>query len=95
MKLFIENIYSNEYEDSEVLLDSVVLDVNRNLSAEDLPEWLVKVGEEYEPRLLEKLNAFINGDEGKILDYYMFNEVGIGYYHDGECGGYVLMLSKN
>lgn len=94
MKLFIENVYSNEYEPEEELLNSVVLDVNGNLSVEDLPEWLVKVGEEYEPQLLEKLNAFINGDENKVLDYYMFGEVGISYYNDGECGGYVLMLSK-
>ena len=95
MKLFIENIYSNEYESDEFLLNAIVLDVNGNLSVEDLPEWLVKVGEEYEPQLLEKLNAFINGDENKVLDYFMFNEVGISYYNDGECGAYVLMLSKN
>lgn len=95
MKLFIENIYSNDYEPEEELLNSVVLDVNGNLSVEDLPEWLVKIGEEYEPRLLEKLNAFINGDEGEILDYYVFGKVGIDYCHDGECGEYVLMLSKN
>ena len=94
MKLFIENVYSNEYEPEEELLNAVVLDVNGNLSVEDLPEWLVKIGEEYEPQLLEKLNAFINGDENKVLDYFMFNEVGISYYNDGECGSYVLSLSK-
>lgn len=94
MKLYIENNYSNEYEPEEELLNSVELDVDGELSEDDLPEWLVQIGKEYEPELLNKLNAFINGDKDKVLDYFMFGEVGISYYNDGYCGSYVLSLSK-
>lgn len=93
MKISIENVYSGFYDDEKELKDEVVLDVNETLSIGDLPEWLAKIGEDYEPKLLEKLNTFANLIKDKVLDPHDFYTFGINYCYD-DYGSYTLFFSK-
>ena len=91
MKLKIENFYSDYY--NEEVLNEIVLDVEE-VKESDLPAWLLQIKNEFEPELLQKLNAFVNGDKDKVLEYYESDEVGFEYDNDGEGGSFKLMLSK-
>ena len=91
MKLKIENFYSDYY--NEEVLNEIVLDVEE-VKESDLPAWLLQIKNEFEPKLLQKLNAFVNGDKDKVLEYYESDEVGIEYDNDGEGGSFKLMLYK-
>ena len=91
MKLKIENFYSDYY--NEEVLNEIVLDVEE-VKESDLPAWLLQIKNEFEPELLQKLNAFVNGDKDKVLEYYESDEVGFEYDNDGEGGSFKLMLYK-
>ena len=80
MKLKIENFYSDYY--NEEVLNEIVLDVEE-VKESDLPVWLLQIKNEFEPELLQKLNAFVNGDKDKVLEYYESDEVGFEYDNDG------------
>ena len=67
---------------------------SREVKESDLPAWLLQIKNEFEPELLQKLNAFVNGDKDKVLEYYESDEVGFEYDNDGEGGSFKLMLSK-
>lgn len=90
IRLKIENFYSDDY--NEKTLDEVVLIVKDEIKERDLPEWLLKIKKEHDPKLLKKLNAFVKDDYSEI-ERYDGNEYGYEYYDDGELGSYKLMLN--
>ena len=93
MKILIKNVYSEENEFVEYLKDEIILDVDENLSISELPEWLVKISKDYEPKLLEKIKSFVNLIKDKVLDPHDFCAFGINYY-ENTYGSYTLIFSK-